>query len=144
MQVKSVMTRGAECVRPDDSLQQAARKMKNLDVGPLPVCGDNDRLVGMLMDRDIVVWAVAEGIDTRSARVRDAMTEGINYCFEGDDVTEAARLMRERQIRRLVVLNEDKHLVGIVSLGDLAVETGGDAEVAGKTLEEVSQPAGTE
>jgi CBS domain-containing protein len=115
--------------------------MKALDVGPLPVCGPDDKLVGMVTDRDIVVRGVAPGLDPRTARVRDAMTEGISYCFEDDDVEQAARLMREKQIRRLVVLNRDKRLAGIVSLGDLAVETGGD-EVAGKTLERVSQPAG--
>src|SRR4051812_32266960 len=141
MQVKDVMTRGAECARPDDTLQEAARRMKDLDVGPLPVCGDNDRLVGMLTDRDIVVRAVAEGHDPRTVKVRDAMTEGVSYCFEDDDVAEAARLMREKQIRRLVVLNRDKRLAGIVSLGDLAVQTGGDQPVAGKTLERVSQPS---
>jgi CBS domain-containing protein len=138
MQVKDVMTKGAECVRPDDTLQDAARKMKGLDVGPLPVC-DNDRLVGMITDRDITVRAVAEGKDPRSARVRDAMTEGVCYCFEDDDVADAARLMKEKQIRRLVVLNRDKRLAGIVSLGDLAVETG-DEHLAGQTLEHVSQP----
>jgi len=140
MQVKDVMTKGAECVGPDATLQEAARKMKGLDVGPLPVC-DNDRLVGMLTDRDITVRAVAEGKDPRSTRVREAMTEGIYYCFEDDDVADAAKLMRERQVRRLVVLNPDKRMAGIVSLGDLAVETG-DEHLAGKTLEHVSQPTG--
>ena len=138
MQVKDVMTRGVECVSPDATLQDAARKMKDLDVGPLPVC-DNDRLAGMLTDRDIVVRAVAEGRDPRSAKVREAMTEGIDYCFEDDDVGQAAGLMRQRQVRRLVVLNRDKRLVGIVSLGDLAVETG-DEQLAGNTLEAVSEP----
>jgi CBS domain-containing protein len=139
MQVKEVMTKGAECVGPDTTLQEAARKMRDLDVGPLPVC-DNDRLAGMLTDRDIVVRAVAEGRDPRTAKVRDAMSEGISYCYEDDAVADAARLMREKQVRRLVVLNRDKRLVGIVSLGDLAVETG-DERLAGKTLERVSQPA---
>ena len=138
MQVKDVMTRGAECVRPEATLQEAAQKMKSLDVGPLPVC-DNDRLVGMLTDRDITVRAVAEGKDPRATRVRDAMTEGISYCFEDDDVADAARVMKERQVRRLVVLDRNKKLAGIVSLGDLAVETG-DEHLAGKTLERVSQP----
>jgi len=138
MKVKDVMTRGAECVRPEATLQEAAQKMKSLDVGPLPVC-DNDRLVGMLTDRDITVRAVAEGKDPRATRVRDAMTEGISYCFEDDDVADAARVMKERQVRRLVVLDRNKRLAGIVSLGDLAVETG-DEHLAGKTLEHVSQP----
>jgi len=140
MQVKDVMTRGAQCIAPDATLQEAARQMKGLDVGPLPVC-ENDRLVGMLTDRDITVRAVADGKDPCKTHVRDAMTEGIAYCFEDDDVADAARLMKEKQIRRLVVLNRDKRLAGIVSLGDLAVETG-DEHLAGKTLEHVSQPTG--
>jgi len=107
-------------------------------VGPLPIC-DNDRLVGMLTDRDITVRAVAEGKDPRATRVRDVMTEGVCYCFEDDDVADAARLMKENQIRRLLVLDRNKRLAGIVSLGDLAVETG-DEHLAGQTLERVSQP----
>jgi len=140
MQVKDVMTRGAECISPDDSLHQAAQKMKSLDVGPLPVCGEGDRLVGMLTDRDIVIRAVAEGRDPKTVKVRDAMTEGVCYCFEDDDVSEAAEQMKNKQIRRLVVLNRDKRLVGIVSLGDLATDTG-DQHLAGRTLEAVSQPS---
>jgi CBS domain-containing protein len=128
-------------MRPTASLQEAARKMRDLDVGPLPVCGDNDRLVGMLTDRDITVRAVAEGQDPKTARVQDIMTPDITYCFEDQDITEAARLMEEKQIRRLVVLNRDKRLVGIVSLGDLAVKTG-DKKVSSEALEQVSQPAG--
>jgi len=139
MLVKEVMTKDVECVRPDDTLQQAARKMKLLDVGPVPVC-DNDRLAGMLTDRDIVLGCVAEGGDTRTAKVRDAMSEGVTYCFEDDDVSEASRLMQEKQIRRLVVLNRDKRMAGIVSLGDLAVKPGAK-KAAGKALEEVSEPA---
>jgi CBS domain-containing protein len=138
MQVKDMMTRGAECIFPDATLQEAAQRMKSLDVGPLPVC-ENDRLVGMLTDRDITVRAVAEGRDPRATRVRDAMTEGVCYCFEDDDVADAARLMKEKQIRRLLVLDHNKRLTGIVSLGDLAVETG-DEHLAGETLERVSQP----
>lgn len=139
MQVRDVMTKGAECVCPTNSLQEAAQKMKNLDVGPLPVCGDNDRLVGMITDRDITVRAVAEACDPRSTTVQDVMTPDVVYCFEDQDVQEAARLMQENQVRRLIVLNRDKRLVGIVSLGDLAVETG-DEKLAGKTLEHVSLP----
>jgi len=139
MQVSEVMTRGAECVSPDTTLQAAARKMKALDVGPLPIC-DNDRLTGMLTDRDIVIRAVADGLDPRTAQVRDTMTPGITYCFEDQDVTEAAQLMKDHQIRRLPVLNRDKRLVGIVSLGDLAVGTGNE-RLAGETLEQVSEPS---
>jgi CBS domain-containing protein len=139
MQVHEVMTRGAECIRPTASVQEAARKMRDLDVGPLPVCGDDDRLKGMVTDRDIVLRAIAEGRDPKTTRVGDVMTPTIVHCFEDQDVTEAARLMKENQIRRLVVLNRDKRLVGIVSLGDLAVDT--DEEPVGNTLEAVSEPA---
>ncbi|MCI0462241.1 MAG: CBS domain-containing protein [Gemmataceae bacterium] len=139
MRVNEVMTRGVECIRPDATLQEAAERMKALDIGPLPVC-DDDRLVGMLTDRDLVLRAVAEGRDPRTTRVRDTMTPDIVYCFEDQDVREAARLMKEKQIRRLVVLNRDKRLVGILSLGDLAVDTG-DEQLAGETLEQISEPA---
>jgi CBS domain-containing protein len=139
MLVSNVMTRGAECVRPTQSLQEAAQRMKALDVGPLPVCGDHDRLVGMLTDRDITVRAVAEAYDPRTTTVHEVMTPDVVYCFEDQDVQEAARLMREHQVRRLVVLSRDRRLVGIVSLGDLAVETR-DEKLAGKTLQEVSLP----
>jgi CBS domain-containing protein len=138
MQVKEVMTPGVECIPPDSTLQDAARKMQALDVGPLPVC-DHDRLAGMLTDRDIVVRAVAEGRDPGTTRVRDVMTPEVVYVFEDQDVQEAARLMEEKQVRRLLVLNRDKRLVGIVSLGDLAVETG-DEKLVGRTLEHVSLP----
>ena len=140
MQVKDIMTPGVECVRPDDTLQNAARKMRDLDVGPLPVCGDDDRLAGMITDRDITVRAVAEGKDPTTTRVREVMTQEIIYGFEDQDVEEAARIMKERQVRRLVVLNRDKRLVGIVSLGDLATETG-DREKSGEVLQDVSEPA---
>ncbi len=140
MKVKEVMTAGVECTRPNATLQQAAQKMRDLDVGPLPVCGDDNRLVGMLTDRDITIRTVAEGQDPKKALVRDAMTPNVIYCYEDQDVNEAAKLMKDNQIRRLVVLNGDKHLVGIVSLGDLAVE-GHDDRLVGSTLEGVSEPA---
>jgi CBS domain-containing protein len=138
MRVSEVMTRGVECTHPDATLQEAAATMKALDVGPLPVC-ENDRLVGMVTDRDITVRATAEGDVPTDARVRDVMTPEVVYCFEDQEADEAARLMKEKQVRRLVVLNRDKRMVGIVSLGDLAVETG-DEQLAGKALEGISEP----
>jgi CBS domain-containing protein len=117
MKTRDVMTWGVECVSPDTSLQEAARKMRDLDVGPLPVC-DNDRLAGVLTDRDITVRATAEGRDPRTTMVRDVMTPDPVYCFEDQEVHEAARLMEEKHIRRLLVLNRQKHLVGIMSLVD--------------------------
>ena len=138
MKVNEVMTRGAACTRPDATLHEAAERMKALGVGSLPVC-DNDRLVGMVTDRDITVRATAEGEAPTDVRVRDVMTPEVIYCFEDALVGDAALLMQQKQVRRLVVLNRDKRLVGIVSLGDLAVETG-DEQLAGGTLEGVSEP----
>jgi CBS domain-containing protein len=136
MQVSDVMTMGAQCVRPSNSLQEAALMMKYLNVEALPVC-ENDRLVGLLTDRDVEVRAGAEGYDNRANSVQDVMTPEVRCCFEDQDVQEAAQLMRERQVYRLIVLNNDKRLVGIVALGDLAVETG-DEKLAGATLEPIS------
>jgi len=139
MWIRDIMTRDVECAWPDDTLQEAALKMKALDVGPLPVC-DSDRVVGMLTDRDITIRAVAEGRDPKSTRVRDVMTPNVVSCSEDDPVEEAARLMQERQIRRLLVLDRNQRLVGIVSLGDLAAETG-DPHRMGEVLQDVSEPA---
>jgi len=139
MLIKDVMTRGVEVVRPDETLQQAARKMKSIDVGPLPVC-DGERLVGMITDRDIIVRATAEGRDPKTTPVKEAMTPGVVYVFEDQDIEEAALLMRQRQIRRLVVLDSNKRLVGILSLGDLA-EDSGDDQLSGDVLEGVSEPS---
>jgi CBS domain-containing protein len=135
---KCALALGAECVRPNNSLQQAAHKMKCLDVGPLPVC-DEDHLVGIITDRDITVRAVAKACDALLTTVEEVMTPDVVYCYEDDEVEDAARLMRDHQIRRLVVLNRDRRLAGIVSLGDLAVETG-DEKLASETLEQVSLP----
>jgi CBS domain-containing protein len=139
MRVSEVMTPGVECTSADATLQEAAAKMKALDVGPLPVC-DNDRLVGMVTDRDITVRATAEGEAPTDVRVRDVMTPEVIYCFEDALIGNAALLMQQKQVRRLVVLNRDKRLVGIVSLGDLAVDVG-DEQLAAITLEAVSEPA---
>jgi CBS domain-containing protein len=138
MQVSDVMTRGAECTRPDATLREAAGRMKALGVGSLPVC-DNDRIVGIVTDRDVTIRAVADGADPNSTRVRQSMTPEVVFCFEDQEVTDAARLMAEKQIRRLPVLNRNKRLVGIVSLGDVAVQTKDD-QLSGHTLEAVSEP----
>ena len=131
MFVHEVMTRNVECIQPEAGLMQAAQKMKELDVGPLPVCEDG-RLVGMVTDRDITVRATAESLPPGLGRVRDVMTPEVICCFEDQDVNEAAQLMKANQVRRIVVLDRNKHLVGIVSLGDLAVDTRNE-EMAGAT-----------
>ena len=138
MQLTDIMTPEVEVVPPAATLTLAARKMRALNIGPLPVC-DGTRLVGMLTDRDITIRAVADGRDPNATFVRDVMTPEIVYCFEDQDVQDAAHLMEERQIRRLPVLSRDKQLVGIVSLGDLAVRMM-DQQLAGEALEQVSEP----
>ena len=139
MDVSQVMTRNVECIGPDSSLTAAALKMKQLDIGPLPVCGEEDRLVGMITDRDIVIRAVADGRDMAKTKVQDVMTPEVEYVLEDQPVEEAARIMREKQIRRLVVLDHKHRLVGILSLGDLAVD--GEEEMVGEALEGISYPA---
>jgi CBS domain-containing protein len=140
MQVSQVMTRGVECARPNDSVVKAAERMRNLNIGSLPVCGENDRLVGMLTDRDITVRSTAAGKTPTDVRVEDVMTPETVYCFEDAPISDAASLMEQKQIRRLVVLSQDKRMVGIVSLGDLAVKSG-DQQLSGEALERVSEPA---
>jgi CBS domain-containing protein len=140
MQVKEVMSPRVECVSPGSNLREAAQMMKKLDVGSLPVC-ENDQLVGILTDRDIVLRAIAEAKDPQATLVRDTMTPEIVFCFEDQEVPEVALLMERKQIRRLVVFNRDKQLVGIISLGDLAVAAD-DAPCAARTLESISEPAG--
>jgi CBS domain-containing protein len=140
MQVRECMTTDVKIINPGMTLKEAAKLMGEQDTGFLPV-GENDRLVGSLTDRDITIRAVSQGKDPNSATVRDAMSEHIVYCFDDQDASEAADLMGENQIRRLAVLNHDKRLVGVVSLGDIACRTH-DESVAEQALEEVSRPAG--
>jgi CBS domain-containing protein len=137
MQLKEVMTTKVQLTDPNAKLRDAAISMREGDFGLLPV-GANDRLVGTITDRDITIRAVAEGKDPNTTTVADVMSDGIHYCFEDQDVDEAARLMGEVQVRRLPVLNRDKRLVGIVALADLAAERGA-ASSAGAALTGVSE-----
>jgi CBS domain-containing protein len=138
MKVNEIITHDPEVIRPETALIEAAQKMKSLDIGMLPVC-DGDRLVGVITDRDITVRGVAQGYDPKTARVQEVMTPEVIYCFDDEDVKDVAKKMEEKQVRRLPVLNREKRLVGIVSLGDLAVRTGKE-QLAGEVLERVSEP----
>jgi CBS domain-containing protein len=135
MLIREIMTKDVEFVGPEETLKDAALKMRELGVGPLPVC-ENACVVGMLTDRDIVVRAVAEGRDPQTTQVRDVMSGELICCCEDQEVEVAARLMRSQQIRRIVVLDRDKRLVGIVSLSDLALESP-SPERAGEILQDV-------
>jgi CBS domain-containing protein len=138
MKVGEIMTRGVEVARPDDTLRQAAGRMAELDTGVLPV-GEGDRLVGMLTDRDIAIRAVARGKGP-DAKVRDAMTPEVRYCFEDEDLDDVVRTMGENKVRRLPVMSRDKRLVGIVSLGDVALY--GDSGQTDAAAAAVSEPGG--
>jgi len=139
MNVAEVMTRNPEVIRPDTIIKQAAETMKKLDVGLLPVC-DGERLVGMLSDRDITIRGTAAGLDPAKTRAEQIMTREVAYCLDDKEIKEAVRIMEEKQIRRLPIVNHEKKLVGVVSLGDIAVRTG-NQRLAGKVVREVSEPA---
>ncbi len=132
------MSRDVKVVSPDMSIRDAATQMREGDFGMLPV-GENDRLIGTITDRDIAIRAVAEGKDS-GAKVRDVMSEGIAWVFEDESVEDAAKMMSERQVRRLPVVDRDKRLVGIVALGDFAVESS-EIRPAAEALSEISKPS---
>lgn len=134
--IKEVMTPEVRVIAPESTVLEAAQRMKELDVGSLPVL-DGDTLLGMVTDRDIVVRLVAAGDHADATAVREVMTAPIVFCFEDQDIEDVARLMEVQQIRRLIVLNADRRLAGIVSLGDIAVKTGREY-LGGEILEKVS------
>jgi CBS domain-containing protein len=141
MQVSEIMTREVETVAPDASLQQAASTMEALGVGSLPVC-DGNRLVGAITDRDIVVRGVAAGLSPVDAMVRDCMTEDIAYAFCDEEAEEVLERMKTLQVRRLAILDREKSLVGIVSLGDVATEPRAAALASlGAAISEISEPS---
>lgn len=137
MQLKEFVNSRVETVQLDDTLQRAAEKMRELDVGSLPVCEGN-HLVGMVTDRDVTIRAVAEGRDPGATTVREVMTPDVVCCSEDDEVEEAARIMQDNQVRRILVVNEANELIGITSIGELATATG-DRMLAGETLLAVSE-----
>jgi len=140
MYVREVMTPDVVIASPDDTLQRAAEMMIDIDAGVLPV-GENDRLVGILTDRDITIRAVAAGKEPTECKVREVMSPEIRYIYDDELVEDAARNMTELQVRRLPVLNREKRLVGIVSLGDLS---GAAERATGDALREIAdQPDST-
>ncbi len=139
MKIRDILTKDPEVIQPEAMICEAARKMKKHDIGMLPVC-DGERLVGSLTDRDLTIRAVAEGCDPFKTKVREVMTSKVCYCLEEDSVERAAQIMEDWQIRRLPVLNSNKRLVGIISVGDLAVRTR-DEQLVEEVMEHVCQPA---
>ncbi len=139
MNIAEIMTRDVQVAQPHDTLQQAAQKMRDLDIGSLPVC-DGKRLQGMLTDRDIAIRAVAEGLNVSTTRCSDIMTDEVYFVHDTETVENAAKAMSKRQVRRLPIVDAQMNLVGIVALGDLATDTEDDAR-KGDVLEDISKSA---
>ena len=138
MKISNCMTNDVQIANPDQTIREVAQIMARLDAGSMPV-GDNDRLVGMITDRDIAIRGVAMGKGP-DAKVSDVMSSDVKYCFDDEEVEEVLHNMGDLQVRRLPVLNRDKRLVGIISLGDLA--TNGQTADAGEALSGISKPGG--
>jgi CBS domain-containing protein len=137
MQVQEIMTPTVHIADPNMTIRDAARAMRADNIGALPV-GENDRLIGMVTDRDIVMRAVAEERPAGNTTVRQVMSQGICYCFEDDDAEGAAQVMAKHQVRRLPVLNRNKRLVGVIALADLGRS---EDEAAQGALKDISQPS---
>jgi CBS domain-containing protein len=138
MRVSEAMSRDVQIASPKQSIRDAAKMMASIDAGVLPV-GENDRLVGMITDRDITIRATGAGKGPDTP-IRDVMSKEVKYCFDDDDLDEVAHNMADIKVRRLPVINHDKRLVGIVSLGDIATANGPDS--AGAALCGISEPGG--
>lgn len=139
MKLSEIMSRNVKVLGPDANLLEAAQCMKDMDIGAVPVCANN-RIEGFVTDRDIIVRAIAEGKNPNECKVSDVMSTDIQWCFEDEDVEAAGKKMESNQVRRLLVLDRNKKLTGIVSIGDIARAQHGGA-FSGEVLEQVSQPS---
>jgi CBS domain-containing protein len=139
MKIRDILTKDPHVVRPDAMISEAAKMMKQYDIGMLPVC-DGQRLVGSVTDRDLAIRAIADGRNPLSTKVSDIMTPKVSWCYDDQELEDAAQVMEQKQIRRLPIVNREKQLVGIVSLGDFALRSQNN-RLAEEVLECVSQPA---
>ncbi len=138
-QLKDLMSADVKIIGPDVSIREAASQMRDGDFGMMPVGDDKGGLIGTISDRDITIRAVAHGLDAET-KVRDVMTKGVASAFDTDSVEDAVKIMSDRQIRRLPVMDQNRKLVGIVALGDLAVEPS-EMKPAAQALSEISRPS---
>lgn len=136
MLIKEVMSKDPEYASPSNTLQEVADRMRDLNVGMIPV-GDGIKLKGAITDRDIVIRSTAEGQDPTQVRVSDVMTAEVLYAFEDQELDEAVKMMKKEQVRRLIILNRDKDMTGILAIGDIANRTHDEEEMA-DALEGVS------
>jgi CBS domain-containing protein len=137
MNISEIMTTNVECVTPETTITELAEKMKSLDVGFLAVC-EKDRIAGTVTDRDIVIRGIAGGRDLNSIKTREIMSKEVHWCFENDDIKDVAGKMRDKEVRRMLLLDQNKRLVGVVSIGDLAKV---EEQESGKTLKDISEAA---
>lgn len=137
MKARDIMTTNVECLAPDASLREVASRMKSLDVGFIPLC-ENDKLFGTVTDRDIVIRAIAEGRDVESTKARDVMSADVFYCFEDDSVETVAKKMQEKEVRRILILDKNKRLTGVISLGDISQAK---EKLAGQTTKDITNDA---
>jgi CBS domain-containing protein len=138
MQVSSIMSRDVHFITPEATVREAAEKMRAFDIGSLPVCRGSE-LVGIITDRDITVRVAAVGLPSTEVNVCDAMSGNVVSCHENDDLSDAARVMEDMQVRRLPVIDDDNNLVGLISLADIAERTG-DQKLMARVLEHVCEP----
>jgi CBS domain-containing protein len=139
MKIQEIMSRNVQCIAPTTPIAKAAERMRERDIGFLAIC-DNDRLVGTITDRDITIRSVAQGRDPRLAPVEEIMTPAVFYSYEEDDLEHVAKYMQEKEVRRMLILDRQKRLVGVVSLGDIA-RASGEKQLAGETLGEIAEAA---
>jgi len=139
MEVREIMSRNVECISPSATLQEAASRMRTRDIGFLPVC-QGDQVIGTLTDRDAMIRAIAQGMDPTKTTAKEIMSRDVFFSFEDQDIEDVAEYMSERQVRRMIILDRDKKLVGVVSLGDVA-KTDGEEKVSAQALRQISEAA---
>ena len=137
MKIREIMSSDVECVDPETALTEVANKMKTLDVGFIPVC-QNDRLAGTVTDRDIVVRGIAGNRDVKTLKARDIMSKDVVFCQEDEDIKNVAKKMRDKDVRRILILNHAKRLVGVVSIGDIVKA---EEKIGGQTLRDITEAA---
>jgi len=137
MKISEIMTTNVECVSPETNISELAQKMKALDVGFLAVC-QNDRIAGTVTDRDIVIRGLASSTDIKSMKAADVISKDVHWCYETDDIKDVAKKMRDKEVRRMLILNESKRLVGVVSIGDIAKV---EEKESGKALRDIAEAA---
>jgi CBS domain-containing protein len=137
MKVSEIMTTNVECISPDAGMAEIANRMKTLDVGFLAIC-ENDRLVGPITDRDIVIRGIASGKNLDTLKARGIMSDDVFWCYEDDAVKDVAGKMREKNVRRMIILTRDKRLAGVVSIGDISKV---EEKESGKTLKDITEAA---